>query len=191
MENSSHFRKEGEIMKKTLLFLFVSLILLSLPVVILAQGQAKGQPKSVNPRSETARQNMSVVSQAVEELLTTQGAQGGIGQQISEVAKQQQQAQPEIEEQLNKLEARQGLTKRLFGPDYKAIRNLNRQTERNQLRIRELQQLQNQVTNQADETQIQGVVHALVEQNTALQDQIQNEEQVASLLGWLIKLFVK
>jgi len=155
------------------------------------EGQAKGQPKSVSPRSEVAREHMSVVAQTVEELLTTQGAKGGIGQQVSEVAREQQQAQQEIEGELDKLEARKGWMKKLFGSDYKAIRNLNQQTERNRLRIRQLEQLQTQVANQADQTQTQEAVQALVEQNTALEEQIQVEEQVGSLFGWLFKLFAK
>lgn len=155
------------------------------------KGQAKGQLKSISPRSETARQHMSVVAQTVEELLTTQGAKGGIGQQVSEVARAQQQAQQEIEGELDKLEVRQGLMKKLFGPDYKAIKNLSQQIERNRLRIRQLEQLQTQVTNQADQTQIQEAVQTLVEQNTALEEQIQAEEQIGSLFGWLFKLFAK
>jgi len=155
------------------------------------EGQAKGQPKSVSPRSETAREHMSVVAQTVEELLTTQGAKGGLGQQVSVVAREQQQAQQEIEGELDKLEARRGWTKKLFGPDYKAIKNLNQQIERNRLRIRQLEQLQTQVANQADQTQIQEAVQALIEQNTAFEEQVQAEEQVGSLFGWLFKLFVK
>lgn len=142
-------------------------------------------------RSETARQHMSTVAQAVEELLTTQGAKGGIGQQISEVARQQQQAQQDIGGQLDKLEARRGWMKTLFGPDYKAIKNLEQQMEQNQLRIRQLEQLQAKVTNEAEQTQIQEVIQALIEQNTALQEQVQAEEQAGSLLGWLFKLFIK
>ncbi|MFH1280885.1 MAG: hypothetical protein ABII08_04730 [Candidatus Beckwithbacteria bacterium] len=150
-----------------------------------------GQPKSVSPRSETAREHMSVVAQTVEELLTTQGAKGGIGQQVSEVAREQQQAQQEIEGELDKLGARQGWARKLFGPDYKAIKNLNQQIERNRLRIRQLEQLQTQVANVADQTQIQEAAQALVEQNTALEEQIQAEEQTGSLFGWLFKLFAK
>lgn len=156
-----------------------------------SEGQAGGQPKSASSRSETARQHMSAVAQTVEELLTTQGARGGIGQQVSAVAKEQQQAQQEIEGELDKLEARQGWMKKLFGPDYKAIKNLNQQMEQNRLRIQQLTQLQNQVANEADETQLQETIQALVEQNTALQDQIEAEEQVGSLFGWLIRLFIK
>lgn len=205
-------------MKKILIITFsVLLVLVFLPVVVLAQGrntqvqnqnqvqtqnqgedeqiqvttQEQEDSQSSEDENETARQHMSVVAQTVEELLTTQGAKGGIGQQVSEVARAQQQAQQEIEGELDKLEVRQGLMKKLFGPDYKAIKNLSQQIERNRLRIRQLEQLQTQVTNQADQTQIQEAVQTLVEQNTALEEQIQAEEQIGSLFGWLFKLFAK
>ena len=70
--------------------------------------QANEESVGTQGRSENARQHMSVVAETVEELLTTQGAKGGIGQQVSEVAREQQQAQQEIEGELDKLEARQG-----------------------------------------------------------------------------------
>jgi hypothetical protein len=145
--------------------------------------------KGSQGRSDTARQNMSVVAQKVEELLESEGAQGGIGQQVKTIAQQQKQAQGEITGQLNKLESRQGLMKKLFGADQKAIKNLKQQMEQNQLRIQQLQELQNQIANQAEETQIQELIQALVEQNTALEDKIQAEEQVGSVFGWLLKLF--
>jgi hypothetical protein len=140
-------------------------------------------------RSDTARQHMSNVAQKVEELLSDEQIQGGIGQRVKVIAQQQKQAQGEITGQLNKLESRQGIMKKLFGADQKAIKNLKQQMEQNQLRIQELQEMQNQVANQAEEAQIQELVQALVEQNTVLEDQIQAEEQVGSIFGWLLKLF--
>lgn len=140
-------------------------------------------------RSDTARQNMSNVAQKVEELLESRETQSGIGQQVKTIAQQQKQAQGEIGNQLEKLESRQGLMKRLFGADRKAIKNLKKQVEQNQQRIQALQELQNQVTNQAEEAQIQELVQALVSQNTALEEQIQAEEQITGIFGWLLKLF--
>ena len=63
--------------------------------------------------------------------------------------------------------------------------------EQNQLRVQQLQRLQTQVANQADEAQIKEAIQAFVEQNTALANQIQAEEQVGSLFGWLAKLLAK
>jgi len=132
---------------------------------------------------------MGAVTQKVEELLNNEDVSSGIGQQVRAIAQQQKNAQGEITGQLNKLESRQGLMKKLFGSDQKAINNLRQQMEQNQLRIEQLLNLQNQTANQAEETQIQELIQALVVQNTALENQIQAEAQVGSLFGWLLKLF--
>ena len=111
--------------------------------------------------------------------------------QIRTIAQEQVQAQTQIQAELNKLESKSGFMKKLFGTDYGAINNLKQQLEQNRLRIKLLTELQNQVTNQADETQLQEAVLALTEQNTSLEEQIEAEESIGSLLGWLVKLFYK
>lgn len=153
------------------------------------KGKDSSKTKSINSRSEMARQHMSIVASEVEKLLTTEDRQGGIGKQVREIARQQKQAQEETEEELDKLDLRKGFLKKLFGPNYKAIRNIKKQIEQNQLRIRQLDQLQTQVANQADKVKIQEAAQALVEQNTALQEQIEFEKQTPSLFGWLFKIF--
>lgn len=147
----------------------------------------EAQPLQV--RSETAKQNMSQVAQRVEELLSDEETDTGIGPQVREIAKQQLQAQEKIEGEVNKIESRQGLMKKLFGTDHKAVKNLKQEIEQNQVRVKELQELQTQTSNQAEETQIQELTQALLNQNEALNEQVQAEERVGSVFGWLIKLF--
>jgi hypothetical protein len=63
--------------------------------------------------------------------------------------------------------------------------------EQNQLHIQTLLQLQTQLSNQDDISQVQQTIQALIEQNTALQDRISVEEQSGSLLGWMFKFFAR
>ena len=146
--------------------------------------------ESLQNRSDTARLHMSSVAKAVEELLENKDSLGGIGQQVRQIAQEQKQSQQDVSDSLDKLQSRPGLLKKLLGSDLKAIRNLNQQIEQNQSRIDILQQLQVQLTNQADQTQVQQLIQSLVSQNTALQNQVQAEEQIGSLFGWLAKLFI-
>lgn len=152
---------------------------------------SQGVVKNESPRSDTAKNNMSIVSQKVEELLTTQTEKGGIGEQVSQIAQEQKQAQDKIQTELGKVDSRKGLLKSLMGPDYQALKNMQKQMEQNQLRIQQLEQLQNQLTNQGDITMVKETIQALIEQNTALQDRITLEEKSGSLLGWFFKLFAK
>ena len=63
--------------------------------------------------------------------------------------------------------------------------------EQNRLRIHQLEQLQNQLTNQSDITMVQETIQALIDQNVVLQDRINFEEKSSSLLGWFFRLFAK
>lgn len=149
-----------------------------------------GQPKTVTPKAQ-AQENMSVVAQKVQELLSLPERSGGIGEQVRIIAQAQNQIQQQMQQQLNKIESRKGLVKALFGPDYGAIKNLKQQLEQNQLRVRQLGQLVNQLSNPADQNLVQETIEALNQQNVALQEKIAAEERVGSAFGWLLKLFTQ
>lgn len=147
------------------------------------------QQKGSTNRSDNARQHMSIVSQAVEDFLEAGNKTGGIGKQVSDIARQQQGAQNQIGKALDEMSSKKGISKTLFGPDYGAIKEMKQLMQQNQVRIKQLQQLQDQIQDQAEETQLQEMIQAFVEQNTALQSQVLAEEDVKSVFGWLIKLF--
>jgi hypothetical protein len=155
------------------------------------QGDNDDFSKSPAPRSATGSAHMSEVAKKVEELLTTRTTKGGIGDKVREVAREQTQAQEQIKQQLKLIEDRRGWLKKLIGPNYKAIKNLQQQLEQNQQRIRQLTQLATEITNQEDKTLIQETITALGQQNTELQARIQAEEQTTSLFGWLAQLLTK
>lgn len=75
-----------------------------------------------------------------------------------------------------------------MGPNFKALDKIEEQVEQNQQRIEVLQQLEAQVTNQADKTKLQETVQAILQQNTALQELVNAEARVRSVFGWLVKL---
>lgn len=154
----------------------------------LGEARPETVPAGAN-RSVRAQERMSVVAQRVQALLATEGAQGGIGDQVRQIAQEQQQAQEEMRLELNKIDERGNFLKRLIGPNYGAIKRMEQQVEQNQLRIQQLNQLQTQLTNQAEEAQVQEMVQALIEQNTALQERMGVEKEGFSMLGWLFRLF--
>ena len=159
------------------------------------QQQATSQNEVEQPKAQTlstnAQQKMSVVSQKVKELLASEDRLGGIGQEVREIARLQNQAQEKIQIHAAEMASRSGLLKKLIGPDFKAINGLRQELAQNQLRIKNLEELKTEVANLAEETQIQETVEAIIEQNTALENQINEEEDLPSVFGWLIKLFRK
>jgi len=152
-----------------------------------AQQTSGGQSKSMSGQS--LLDSVGNVTKNTEDILSISMAKGSPGEKIQEIAKTQVIAQAEIVADVQKLDSRKGFIKTLIGPDHKAIKTLTQQMEQNQLRIAELEQLQNQLINQGDITMVQETIQALVDQNTALQKKIALEEETGSMFGWLFKFF--
>ena len=152
--------------------------------------QKEGTKEAGQNRNEEAVLHMSAVATQVQQLLQVR-TEGGIGKQVRQIAREQNQAQTQIQTQLNKLNSKNQLLRLLTGTDFGAVKNLQTQMEQNQLRIKQLQELQTKLTNQNDITLIQATIQALTDQNTALQDKVNTEEQSVSLFGWLFKLLAR
>ena len=150
----------------------------------------EGQGEGLQTRSQTAVQNMSEVAKQVQLLLQTRTT-GGIGEQVRLIAQEQNQAQIQIQEQVNKLNSKGKFARFLTGTDYGAIKSLVQQLEQNQLRIEQLEELQNQLSNQGDITMVQETIQALIQENTSLQEVIAAEEKTFGLFGWLFKFFAR
>lgn len=152
------------------------------------QGNQIQNQLEVQTKNQGEDSQLQVATQHMEMLMAIEGLSQEKGQELKQIAQAQTQAQNQIQQQLNKLESRQTWVRAILGPDYGAIKNLKKQAEQNQLRIKQLTQLKNQLSNQTEQDQIQLAVQALIEQNTALQEKILTEENVSSLLGWFFKL---
>lgn len=142
-------------------------------------------------RNQNAYEHMSVVAQKVQELQMLGNREGGLGEQIREIARTQNQSQENIQTELGKLDGRQGWLKALIGPDLGAIKNIKMELEQNRVRIQQLERLQTQLSNQGDATAIQETVQALLAENEALQNKLIQEEGTKSMFGWLFRLLAK
>ena len=116
---------------------------------------------------------------------------GGIGEQVRQLAQEQNQVQDQIKTEISKVEGRGTLAKLLIGPDYKGLKNIQMLMEQNQLRIQQLEQLKTQLVNQGDITLVQETIQMLTDQDVSLQGKIALEEKSGGLFGWFIKLFAK
>ena len=135
-------------------------------------------------------QNMSEVAKQVQALLQVRTV-GGIGEQVRQIAQEQNQAQTLIQRQLDKLESKGKLARFLTGTNFEAIKSLEQQIVENQLRIQLLIELQTQLSNQSDIAAVQQTIQALIQENTFLQAKIGAEMQTRSLFGWLFRLFTQ
>ncbi|KKS31449.1 hypothetical protein A2380_03625 [candidate division WWE3 bacterium RIFOXYB1_FULL_43_24] len=149
-----------------------------------ANGNAQGAKKGL---SETR----SSVAQQIQELLGTQSAAGGIGDQVRLWAKAQQESELKVQEHLTNIESKTGLTRSLFGPNYRSLNALKQEVNQNRVRVQQLEQLELKLTNQEDITNVQEMIELLNQENIALQEKIDLEEADDGVLGWLVKLFAK
>jgi hypothetical protein len=154
------------------------------------QGTESGRGENLQTRNQNALQNMSTVAQKVQEMLQLKTT-GGIGDQVRQIARDQNQTQTQIQEHLTKIESKTGIAKFFFGPEYKEIGAVQKLLEQNRLRIQQLQELRTQLKITGDQTLIQSAIQALEQQNTSLQNKLDTENNTFSLFGWLVKLLAQ
>ena len=138
---------------------------------------------------DSAPAYMNQVYQKMQQLATGSASMRGVGPQVQKMAQEQAQAQEEIQSQLKKLDSRSGLVKKLFGQNRGAVEGLRQQIEQNRVRIRQMQEVKNQVYNQADQVQLQEAIQLMENQNTSLQNRLSLEEGEVGLFGWFFNLF--
>lgn len=156
----------------------------------LGEGQEDEQGGDLQNRNQNAVQNMSEVAKQVQQMLQVR-TEGGIGDQVRQIAQEQNQAQTRIQEQLNKLASKGKLARLLTGTDYGALKNLKAQVVQNQLQIEQLTQLQTQLATWQDAVTVQEAIQALMQENISLQERIAVEEQTKSMFGWLLRFLSK
>ncbi len=139
-------------------------------------------------RSQQTRDNMSEVATRVEEMLNSRIENQGIGEQVKEIAKAQNQAQAKIESQFQKIEKRTGLMKKIIGPDFKAIKSMEQLMIENQERINELKNLSSQLDDE-ENSEIEEMIVSLEQQNLSLREKVSQETESTGMFGWLFKLF--
>jgi len=145
---------------------------------------------SFAPKNIVAQQHRSQVAAAVENMimLSANLQDATIGEQIRVIARNQGRSEDIVNQSLEKAQNRSAFAKFFAGPAYSQLRNVKQQIEENQLRIQQLNQIAAQISNQADLTNLQSQIQVLEEQNTSLEEQLNQDTKGFSLFGWLSKL---
>ena len=152
-------------------------------------GKGKGRSANFpNNRSEVARQKMSEVAKYVEDLLADETITGGIGEQVSEFAKEQKQIQQQVQNQYQELKGRGQVMRFLFGEDKEALKESKELLQQNRERVRELQDFLGDQLPEEQEEAVQSLIDSLSDQNAVLEDEVDAEESVTGVLEWLTDL---
>ena len=138
--------------------------------------------------SNNRLRNENTVRVAVQTLLAAGNISGGIGPQISAIAKEFNNsvtAQYKAEE---KIENRNAISRFFFGGDSEAGEEIQQQIEANRVRLRNLDNLMNQCGEECDgelKAMIQEQIQALEQDQNRLEELAQAEQNDKGLLGGL------
>ncbi|QYZ79277.1 hypothetical protein E2N92_07415 [Methanofollis formosanus] len=165
----------------------------------LPPGLAKRIPSAVNETNGTVDlsenftwppstwKNRNQVSTAVHTLLAAGEMDGGIGENISAIAREfntSVQTRMMAEQQIQE---RQGLTRLLFGGDQEAVAALCQNLNRTSDQIREMQRLvENCTCDNQTRTLLMEQLTVMEEEQARLSALVQNETDDQGLFGWLI-----
>jgi hypothetical protein len=160
------------------------------------QNQGEDQNLSVNTQeseqlNQTVDEDVAKVSDQVKELIETVGAKSGIGQQVKEIAQNQQKNQEKIKSAYYELKNRGQLIRLFVGSDKKMTQALELMNEENRLTIEKLEGMKNLTNNQTELDQLQDTIGILLTQNGYLEEKIATEKQANGLFGWFTRLFTR
>jgi hypothetical protein len=139
-----------------------------------------------------AQQHRNEVSAAVQILVrAAEREQGGIGPQVSEMAKKIDDAAATSSQAMVKIESRNMIQTFLFGSDYKNLGELRRQVSATRNDLEQLNRLSETAKYGTSTVEIQEQVSILQQTQAQIENFIKEQEGKFSLFGWLVKMFNK
>lgn len=151
----------------------------------------KGAGSSQSAGFPVSQQRRSQVANAVEEMLRVAERNGGIGEQVKEIAQNQVTNQEKLEDGLNRVQSRNMVLRFLIGPNYGEISSVTELMAQNREQISQLLALVDDITSPADRQVLLEQISVLEQSNIEVEDSLNAASQGFSLFGWLAKLFIK
>ncbi|MFA6322713.1 MAG: hypothetical protein WCX71_04530 [Candidatus Buchananbacteria bacterium] len=165
---------------QNLVLAFALPILLALPVMVFAANQ----PGKI--MSETRYQKISEVVQQLKEMANQDK---GIGQEIRQIALEQENNQATTTALMQRIEARNRFKTFLLGNDYKNLGQLRKTIETTANQINRLENVLDKTQTEEIRTRLNDQITALKSTQSSTQEFIRTNEDKFSLFGWLGKFF--
>jgi hypothetical protein len=145
-----------------------------------------GLQQQMRTATKTANQNQNEVQSAVHALLAMEDITGGIGPQVSAVAKEYDSSFQATLAAEEKIQSKGGFSRLLFGGDTESAEELEAEVTQNQNRIERLQQLFEQCDCDAETKQLlQEQMQTMEQEQTRLRTLAQEEKSHKGWFGWL------
>ena len=152
------------------------------------QQEMNQETQGMGKQEQKVYQNQNQVRLAVHTLLAMEDLVGGIGQNVSRIAREFNNSVQATIRAEEKIQTRSGLARFFLGGDEEAAQELEQETNQSQLRIQELKQLMEEC--ECDEgvrAMMQEQIQNMEQEQTRLQELTQNEKKSKGLFGWLLK----
>ncbi len=147
-------------------------------------------PKLTGETGE-GQEHRDSVANVVQELRKVAGQETNLGQEISKIAKEQEDSSKEDETAMDQVESVGKFRVLFFGTDYKNLGILRSNLVKTQNAIERLTKAMEQSTDAIVKAELQKQIDALKAIETKAQTFIKDHESQFSFLGWLVRLFTK
>jgi hypothetical protein len=131
--------------------------------------------------------NQNQVREAVHALLAMEGLVGGIGKQVSEVARNFNNSVQATIRAEEKVQERGAFARFFAGGDHDAADEIEQEVSQNRQRIEQLKQLRLQIADPEVQAMYQEQIQLMEKEQARLQELAQKEKQSKGLLGWIWK----
>ena len=155
------------------------------------QENEKKDKTKKNDGQVNAESHRSIVATFVQSLLDVADREGGIGEQVRVIARQQNEQKEQAADEIEAVESRNKIKTFLLGSDYKNLGALRSNMVQTRNQIEQLNRLIVKAENDEDKAQLQTQLQALGQEQAKIDDFITQNESKFSLFGWAIKLFSK
>lgn len=147
---------------------------------------------STNGQGEFNSENhRSTVSAFAYSLINLADREGGIGEQVREVAKSQNDSASTSAESMLKVEERSSFKTFFFGSDYTDLNIIKGELATTTLNIAKLKVLLDNTIDATSRNELSAQIQVLENEQVNLEAYISNHENVFSLFGWFNRFFAK
>jgi hypothetical protein len=139
-------------------------------------------------RTRTESSTFNKVASSIQEMLQINEENNEIKEQIRNIAQIHIQNHEKLETNLQVIQNRNSLVRFFIGPNYNEIKNANKLLEQNRERIEQLNQIKDQLSNQANAQILGQQIQNLKEANLEIENSLIATQKRFSLFGWAFKL---
>lgn len=146
--------------------------------------------KNGNAQGINGEQHKSNIANIIQTLLKVSDKEPGeIGDQVREIAQEQNEAKEKVGDSIDAIQNRSGLKTFFIGTDYKNVGEVRSEMVQTRNQIRKVEKLIDKTTNPTTKTTLQVQLTALETEQQKLETFLKTNESKFSLFGWFVRLF--